>query len=539
MKLTDKDINIRNRGSPQGGIAALLRRGLLIAAGFALLCSMSGPVSAQSAFDDPGIRATGKGGAAGDMVPVQPVVDAGNISIGATAQVVVLFRNDSGRALESGAINLYPSSTVSTTIALNECSAEPLPPGAVCAVGLTIQGLQAGRWRVEMLMRHSGLTRLVTATLQGNVESSTESDANIFKSDIEAIPAELDFKKLSTSQPAVQPIVLRNVTSNPIDIGSIYVEAAEQAGFTFRTDCERLGPGQACIVTMIWSPILKGQATGVLVIEHNGPTTVASVPLLGEFIPDAVATAKTFPEAVPGKGLLVSSQDRIEFGSGIDTASAITVSLVNVGDAPLTIKDISLASSDNGLTISKTGCVNDLVLEPVQACPLTLTWTPVREGDIIDDVQIVHDGARGVLVLPVRGTSTGIVSKDNKAVRLSGDTDASVAAEDKNLSTHMIARDKSIDAASVLDGFIVTSHAARRSIITGPGGSRIVSDGEDVVIGGILWNVKIRPSGVELRSGTDNVLLLFDRALATPSSSSRNSSQSGGAASASTIITPK
>ncbi|HEY8191881.1 MAG TPA: hypothetical protein VIG74_05595, partial [Alphaproteobacteria bacterium] len=299
MKLIDKDINVRNKGSPQGGVAAILRRFLLIAAGFALLCSMSGPVSAQSAFDDPGARATGKGGAAGDMVPVQPVVDAGNISIGATAQVVVLFRNDSGRALESGAINLYPSSTVSTTIALNECSAEPLPPGAVCAVGLTIQGLQAGRWRVEMLMRHSGLTRLVTATLQGNVESSTGSDANVFKSDIEAIPAELDFKKLSTSQPAVQPIVLRNVTSNPIDIGSIYVEAAEQAGFTFRTDCEKLGPGQACIVTMIWSPILKGQATGVLVIEHNGPTTVASVPLMGEFIPDSVATAKTFPEAVP------------------------------------------------------------------------------------------------------------------------------------------------------------------------------------------------------------------------------------------------
>ncbi len=538
MTLTDKTTNARNGSSPQRGLLNALRYAFFVIAGLSVLFFAASSVLAQSAFDDPGARAGGKGGAAGDMVPVQPAVDAGSISIGATAQVVILFRNDSGRAIESGTINLYPSSTVSSTIALNECSTEPLPPGAVCAVGLNIQGLQAGRWRVEMLMRHSGMTRLVTATLQGIVEAASETERNTFKSDIESIPAQLDFKKISTSQPAVQPIVLRNVTSESIDIESIYVEAAEQAGFTFRTDCEKLGPGQACIVTMIWSPILKGQASGVLVVEHNGPTTVASVPLMGEFAPNDVATARTFPEAVPGKGLLVSSQDMVEFGDGIDTSSAITVSLVNVGDAPLTIQDIRLAGSDNGLTLSKSGCANDLVLDPVQACPLTLTWTPVREGDILDDVQIVHSGARGVLVLPVRGTSTGIVSKDNKAVRLDGASDTSTS-RDKGEEKKIVSRDKDVDAASVLDGFRVTSHAARRSIITGPGGSRIVSDGEDVVIGGILWNVKIRPSGVELGSGPDNVLLLFDNALSTPtpSPSSKGSTQAGSAAAAPTTTT--
>ena len=500
------------------------------AAFMAMLLSLSllSPVSAlaQSAFDDPGSRVqAGKGGTIADLVPVNPNIDAGNISIGATAQVVVTFRNDSGRALETGAINLYPSSTVSASVTLNECSTEPLAAGATCAIGLSIQGLQAGRWRVEMLMRHTGTTRLVTGTLQGNVEVSTDSDKNTFKSDVEAIPSILDFKKLTTSQPAVQPVVLRNITSKPIDIQSIYVEAAEQAGFTFRTDCSKLAPGQACIVTMIWSPILKGQATGVLVVEHSGPTTVASVPLLGEFTPEDAAAAKAFPQAVPGKGLLVASQEKIDFGSGIDTASSVTVSLVNIGDAPVTLKNIGMAGGDNGLSLTQSGCRAKAVLEPVEACPLTISWNPVRAGAVLDDVQIVHDGARGVLVLPVRGTATGIVSKDNKAIRLadvqlggSGDKTASIAG-DKGLNNQIIVQDKNIDPGTVLDGFVVTSHSAKRSIITGPGGSRIVRNGEQVVIGGFPWEVTIRSSGVEFRSGDEKVLLLFDRALSAQGSS--------------------
>lgn len=528
--------NIQLRGSKpdiQTGLWDAVRHGVfttLVSA--AVLTFVPGFAFAQSAFDDPGARAgTGKTGTIGDLVPTVASIDAGNISVGATAQVVVLFRNDSGRALETGAINLYPSSTVSATVALNECSSEPLPPGAVCAVGLSIKGLQSGRWRVEMLMRHSGVTRLVTSTLQGNIEDTDDSSGNIFKSDIEAIPSSMDFEKLTTSQPAVQPVVLRNITSTPIDIAAIYVEAAEQAGFSFRTDCEQLLPGQACIVTMIWSPILKGQATGVLVVEHNGPTSVASVPLLGEFTPDAVNVAQTFPEAVPGKGLLVSSQSSIDFGNSIETSSAITVSLVNVGDASLTIEDISLAGADSGITLSQSGCAKGMILEPIQACPLTLTWSPVRQGAILDDVQIVHNGARGILVMPVRGTANAIVNKDNKAIRLADSSvvTASLApGETDSISKEMIIRDKDVDPTSVLDGFAVTSHSAKRAIITGPGGSRIVFEGEEVVIGGFLWNVKIRTSGVEFQTGDQKVLLLFDRSLNTPSSSSvnRTSSQS-------------
>ena len=482
------------------------------------------PAFAQTpGFDDPASRGKAGGTGGGDIIAVEPEVKAGNISIGSTAQVVVLFRNDSGRPVTTGAIQLYPSSTVSANVSLNQCSQEDLPAGAVCAVAVSVKGLQPGAWRVDMLMRHSGRARLVTASLSGNIDAGEGASAR-FVSDIEAIPDVLDFGDLTTSQPIIKGVVLRNVTSEPVDVNAVYIEAADRAGYSLRTDCAHMEAGQACIVIITWSPVLKGQATGVLLIDHTGPTKIASVDLDGKFDPEDTKEAQTFPEAVPGKGLLVASQSDVDFGSGIETTSAITVSLVNVGDAPLTIKDLRLASGDSGLSIAKKGCVPDLVLEPVEACPLTLSWSPVREGNVIDDVQVVHDGARGILVLPVRGGATALISQDSKAVRLAGAETASLAPGDAPEGEVFIQRDDSIDPVSVLDGFVVTSHSPKRGIISGPGGSRIVFDGEEVVIGGFLWKINIRASGVEFRSGDEKVLLLFDRSL---SSVNRTSSQSG------------
>lgn len=485
-------------------------------------------------FADPGARTAG--GASGDLVPAEDDVDGGNITVGATAQVVVLFRNDSGRPIQTGAIQLYPSSTVSANVALNQCAAEELPAGGVCAVGLSVKGLQAGTWRIEMLMRHSGRSRLVTTTIDGQVTAG-EGTEDRFISDIEAIPNELEFETLQTSQPVVRAVIMRNITSEPVDMNAIYIESAEQAGYSLRTDCARLEPGQACIVIVTWSPVLAGDASGVLVVEHSGPTTVTSVNMTGDYDPEETRAADTFPEAVPGKGLLVSSLSEVDFGSDVEAASAITVSLVNVGDAPVSISDIRLAGADSGgVSIAKTGCMVDTVLEPIEACPLTLTWSPVREGQLLDDVQVVHDGARGILVLPVRGDASKVLSLDTKPVRLaSGGTISATIPQGEGATEGIVfVRDETIDPASVLDGFVVTSHSPRRAIISGPGGSRIVFNGEEVVLGGILWKVTIRSSGVEFQTGEEKVLLLFDRSL---SSVNRVTSQSGGSSAGSTAST--
>ena len=523
---------------------------------FILMASMlcfsvfiSGNALAQyPGFDDPGKTVSG-GGSAG-LVPVTPSIDGGAIPIGATAQVVVLFRNEGGQPVETGTIRLYPSSTVSAIVSLNQCENEPLPSGAECAIALSVKGLQAGPWRVEMLMAHSGRTRLVTATVMGSVET-TEGAGDKLTSDIEMIPDTVDFGSLNAAQTLIEPVILRNITSNEISINDIYIDTSEQAGYALKTECSKLAAGQSCIATITWSPKLKGRSSGVLVVKHTGPAALSSVPLKGEYAPENVSSAQVFPQAVPGKGLLVSSAEDIDFGSGIETASSITVSLVNSGDADLMLRDIRISGSDNGVGFKEDGCLPGTVLEPVEACPLTVTWSPTRVGDILDDIQILHDGARGVLVLPVRGNALSTVSQDQKAIVLSegaieldgeaperseealeaGVPETQEEAAQKNAARvgakPSYAASSSANISDTLDGYKITSFSPTRAIINGPGGSRLVFDNEEVVLGGVPWMVLIQPSGIEFMHRGKRVLLLFDRSLSSINRVNASSSESG------------
>lgn len=498
-------------------------------------------------FDDPGARSANTGGSGG-LVPSEETIDGGSIPLGATAQVVVLFRNDGGLPVETGLIRLYPSSTVSADVSMNQCQEEPLGAGAECAIALSVKALQPGQWRVEMLMSHSGRSRLVTSTVSGLVETS-EGAGDDLTSDIDTIPSNLDFGSLSSSQTLVEPIILRNITSNPIDLKKIYIDTAEQAGYSLKTECEKLDAGQACIATITWSPKLSGRSSGVLVVEHSGPSGISSVPLKGEYAPANVVEAEAFPQAVPGKGLLVSSLKEIDFGADIETASTITVSLVNSGDSDLKIGDILVSGSDSGINFKEGGCVVGQVLEPIEACPLTVTWSPTRVGELLDDVQIIHNGARGVLVLPVRGEAIASVSQDQKAIMLSSngeiqrlpsidsDNDISAnqsAAASRNRSLVYKNSAGVVNPARVLDGYKITSFSPTRAIINGPGGSRIVFDEEESVLGGIPWMVFIQKNGIEFAHQGERILLLFDRSLSSlnrVSASSNDSASSSGTSS--------
>jgi hypothetical protein len=556
---------------------------ILSCAFLVLLTLYAGNVQAQSgpaALSDPGSRQAS--GAVGEgLVAVEPSVDGGAIPIGATAQVVVRFRNEGAQPVQTGLIRLYPSSTVTASISLDQCKEAPLSTGAECAIALSVKALQSGPWRVEMLMTHNGRTRLATATISGTVEASKEGSETL-RSDIQAIPESVDFGSLNASQTLVQPVILRNITSIGINVTDIYIDASSQSGYRLDTECKRLEPGQSCIATISWSPKLKGPSTGVLVVKHDGPAALSSVIVKGEYAPDTVDQAEPFPEAVPGKGLLVSSQKEVNFGDDVQTASTITVSLVNAGDARMKISDILVSGTDNGLTFRGKGCVPGTVLDPIEACPLTINWTPTRAGDLLDDVQIVHDGARGILVLPVRGTSNNAVSQDQGAIMLSGgnllpQVPAGAAAPgslvdekgeqyevvdvqddgSEKPSEEQIRRQQQLAASdnsrraggfvpnipnptAVLDGLKITSFSPSRAIINGPSGSRIVFNNEPIVLGGVPWDVKIQRNGIEFSYQGQTVLLLFDRSLSSVNrvqSQSNNNNNGSGTSSGSSSST--
>ena len=468
---------------------------IFLLAGFSLLLQASQAFAQYNAFDDPG--AVTSGAIAGpDLSPVKEEVDGGGIVVGSTANVIVLFTNEGTAVVNVGHVNLYPSSNIKAEIALNQCAKEPLPPGAECAFSIAVTGLQQGAWSVEMLIDHDGRTRLATAKLKGNIEASGEEKS--VSTDIETFPTEIDFETSNGTMPLVRTVSVKNKTSKNIKINQVRINAPQQAGFYHKTECKDLGPGEGCIISVTWSPFTKGPALGSLVIEHSGAANVVQVDIKGDFQPETVSNATIYPDTVPDKGLLVSDKEQIDFGSDISGVSAITASLVNVGNTKLVLNRIHLSGSDGGVSISRGGCREGLVLSPIEACPLTINWIPSREGSIIDDIQIHHTGARGILVLPVRGDASKAVSRDTLVI---------------NNNAEEYGESSNVGVTPVLDGYILTSHSPKRVVISGPVGSQMVRDGQKIVLAGVKWQAHIVTDGIELTSNNDEILLVFDRSL--------------------------
>ena len=454
-----------------------------------------------------GSNATASAASGPNLIAVQQKISAGNITVGSTAFVVVLFRNNGIAPVEVGSVNLYPSSNISASVSLNQCAKEPLPPGADCAMTVAVSALQAGSYTIEMLVDHNGRTRLSTASVEGSVETAGEQQQSA-QTELEAFPEVLEFGEVTSGVEQIRSVTFRNRTSERIKIRDIIMEAPVKSGYTFDTNCSELPAGGACLVTVKWSPTQSGSSLASLVILHSGISGVTRLDISGQYAPESPTDATIYPDAIPNAGLLISDRSQFDFGSSVESVSSITASLVNTGDKDLMIQRIKLSGSERGLSIARSGCRSSTVVEPNSACPLTINWAPSKIGPVIDDVQILHTGARGILVIPVRGDASATVSRDSLALRTSDN------GEDN------------VELTPVLDGYIVTSLSPKNAVISGPVGTLIVKHKQDVVIGGVKWNVNIMSTGVELQNPNDTILLVFDRTLTPHRFGSSSSSDS-------------
>jgi hypothetical protein len=495
-----------------------------------------------NAFSDPG---EGRVGFA-NLLPVQKEIRAGVATIGSTSYVVALFKNNGGQPVTVDSLNLYPSSNVSAEVSLNQCSLEPLPPNAECAITMAISPLKVGEWRVEILVNHSGQSRLAIASLVGQVKRA-EQDTSDLQLDVQAIPETLDFGKLENNVPLTRSITFRNTTSRLIDVYRLDIEAPKQAGFELISDCAELASGQTCVATIKWKPQSRGNAQGVIVLEHSGASRINRVEVKGEYLPIRQNALNAWPEGVPGRGLLIADRTSIDFGTTVAGPSAITISLANMGDAPIKLDNIALVGTSNGLSLARTGCFGGITLNQSEACPVTINWQPLRQGAILDDLVIRHDGVRSVLVLPVRGAATEAgVANSQAAIRttaLQGGT-STLGSANISTSTGKVSAAINLDAmvgdeenkdslsssgASVeggatgataeskkrtqlsLDGFAISSLSNQKAVIRGPSGSLVVRNGQErVFLAGLSWAVEIEPFGVRLFTDNEESLIFFD-----------------------------
>ena len=444
---------------------------------------------------------------------------------------------------------------------------ETLRPGESCNIIITWQPTSKGLAQGLLVVQHSGKSGMSRAEVKGIYQPPVTDASKDVNGKVQATPESLDFGSSPGGISVVRSVILTNTAEKDVDIKGIALNVPDQSGFSYKSQCPAtLSAGEACNIIVTWLPTTRGVAQGVLVVQHTGKSGMTKVDVKGSLQPEAGKTADIYPSVVPDRGLLVSDKEKIDFGSDIKDESAITMTLVNSGSVALTLKSIDLSGVENDLDISDKGCVPEMVLKPGEACPLSISWLPTHGGAILDSLQITHTGARGVLVIPVKGSADKSVSSSGGDKNSNASAGGGIAAGSKSVDISNVpiasgnAQQPAVGQASstssgtggavdttktmkqTFGSYTVTSHSSTRAVINGPGGGQVVRDGEDIIIEGVDCSIAIVPAGVILSSDGDKVLLPFDGSLrlldkATSSASPQSPSPSPPPASAANVNT--
>jgi len=390
---------------------------------------------------------------------------------------------------------------------------EMLSPGESCSIVVTWQPTTAGLAQGVMVVQHSGKNGMSRAEIKGLYQLADKGPDGkpATEGKIEATPASLDFGSSAGGISAVRSVIVSNGTPESVDIKGVVLDVPEQSGFSSKSECpQTLAAGKSCNIVVTWLPTVKGTAEGVLIVQHTGKSGMTQIDVKGTLQPQEGKTAALYPEITPNRGLLVSDKEKVDFGASVKKASAITMTLVNSGSAALTLKGMELSGVEDDLEVADDGCAPETVLQPGEACPLTLSWDPEHGGSMLDSLRITHTGARGVLVIPVSGTAdatVGVVATDPGA---SAPGKSSSGTPSPIIS---IGHETPMSMKATLSGYTVTSHSASRAVLSGPNGGQVVRDGENIILEGIDCTVTIVPTGVILSNKSDKVKLPFDSAL--------------------------
>jgi len=180
-------------------------------------------------------------------------------------------------------------------------------------------------------------------------------------------------------------VTLSNPSGAPLEIASV----TASSGFTVSNGCpSTLAPATNCTLSVALAPLADGDSRGVLAITDNAPGSPQLVRLHG--------TGTGGPTAAVSPGSL-------NFGAkAVGTASTVmTVTLANLGNAPLAISGIA-AAGDFAATHNCPASLGAGL-----SCTISVTFTPTTTGSLVGSLNVTDDapGSPQAVALIGRGTA--------------------------------------------------------------------------------------------------------------------------------------
>jgi hypothetical protein len=303
----------------------------------------------------------------------------GDQPVGTTSSPLAVALTNSGNA------NLVVTSITATSpfsvAPGGTCSGASVAPNSGCIINVVFAPSSVGAvtGTLSVSDNSGGVNSTQTASLSGTGVAAGSPG-------ISFSPSAINFSNVAVGSTSYATTVVTNTGSANLFINGFNLTGSNEYGLASDSCASPIAPGATCSVTISFSPVSGGDATGNLVVTDNVGSGSQSVPLSGDGTEAAVS--------INAAGLVFGSQP-----VGTTSASqALTV--VNSGAAPLVITEVTTTP---GFVITGGNCVTAAVA-PGASCYEDIAFSPTHTGAYSGDVYFTDNAPGTPQSAPLTGT---------------------------------------------------------------------------------------------------------------------------------------
>ena len=319
-----------------------------------------------------------------------PLLNFGSQAIGTTSASQRALLTNTG----TGPMTIASIGTVGDFGFVSDCPLAPavLAPASTCNIDATFSPLGGGSQSGAVMVQDDspGNPHGVGLTGQGT---------QVLLPGIAVTPRALIFAdRVVGSLSAPQTIQVSNTGQANLNLSSITVNGTafqRIAATPASNDCGAVVAPQAnCLIAIVFGPGSVGAASGSVVINHNASVAPITVTLAGN--------GTQVPQA------LIRFAIQFDFGDQVigTQSAAKTLTIFNVGTAPLSISSILLAGPNASEFATGGNCVTSV--SPGGNCSMTIGFNPVGTGAKIAEIDITSNAADAAVGNRVQLSGNGV-----------------------------------------------------------------------------------------------------------------------------------